>query len=85
VMFQILPWELEVRHALAGRRLPLWSDLLDGGSSPWVNLQAGVLSPTAMLARAVPIQFHLLAALLLKMTVVAPGAWLLARAAGVRR
>jgi hypothetical protein len=84
-VFQFLPWELEVRHAFAARRLPLWSDLLDGGSSPWLNPQAGVLSPIAMLARAVPIQYHLLAALLLKMTVVVPGTWLLARAAGARR
>ena len=46
-LYQLLPWELEVRHALAGRRLPFWSDTLEGGSSPWANPQAGVLSPLA--------------------------------------
>src|SRR4029077_7367333 len=25
-VYQFLPWELEIRHALAERRLPLWSD-----------------------------------------------------------
>lgn len=84
-IYQFIPWELEVRHALSDRRLPLWSDSLEGGSSPWVNPQAQVLSPIAMLARAVPIQHHLLAALALKILVAFEGAWLLARAAGVSR
>lgn len=84
-VFQFLPWELEVRHALAERRLPLWSDTLEGGSSPWVNPQAAPLSPIAMPARAVPIQHHLLATLALKLLVAFEGAWLLARSVGVSR
>lgn len=84
-IYQFIPWELEVRHALSDRRLPLWSDSLEGGSSPWVNPQAQVLSPIAMPARAVPIQHHLLAALALKILVAFEGAWLLARVAGVSR
>src|SRR3978361_1969619 len=32
--YQLLPWELEGRHALAGRRLPFWSDRLEGGGPP---------------------------------------------------
>jgi hypothetical protein len=83
--YQFLPWELEVRHALRERRLPLWSDLLDGGSSPWINPQAGVLSPLAMLARALPIQHFLLALLALKMLIACEGAWLLARRLGISR
>lgn len=83
-VLQFLPWELEVRHALAGRRLPLWSDRLDGGSSPWSNPQAGVLSPIAWLARAVPIQHFLLAMLVFKLTTAAEGLWLLGRALGAR-
>jgi hypothetical protein len=82
-IYQFLPWELEVRHALSDRRLPLWSDSLEGGSSPWVNPQAQVLSPIAMPARAIPIQHHLLAALALKILVAFEGAWLLARLVGV--
>lgn len=84
-IYQFIPWELEVRHALGDRRLPLWSDSLEGGSSPWVNPQAQALSPIAMPARAVPIQHHLLAALALKILVAFEGAWLLARFAGVSR
>ncbi|MES1241482.1 MAG: hypothetical protein ABUT39_07670 [Acidobacteriota bacterium] len=84
-IYQFIPWELEVRHALSDRRLPLWSDSLEGGSSPWVNPQAQALSPIAMPARAVPIQHHLLAALALKILVAFEGAWLLARSAGVSR
>jgi hypothetical protein len=84
-LFQFLPWELEVRHALRGGRLPLWSDLLEGGSSPWVNPQAGVLSPLAMLARPFPIQHFLLGMLALKMLLAVEGTWLLARAVGVSR
>lgn len=84
-IYQFIPWELEVRHALSDRRLPLWSDSLEGGSSPWVNPQAQPLSPIAMPARAMPIQHHLLAALALKILVAFEGAWLLARLVGVSR
>ena len=84
-VYQILPWDLEVRHALAERRLPFWSDKLEGGSSPWANPQAGVLSPLQMAARAVPIQHHLLAELAFKLMVAFQGTWALARLAGRRR
>lgn len=85
VIFQFIPWELEVRHALAEGRLPFWSDLLEGGSSPWANPQAAVLSPLAMLARLLPIQHHLLAMLALKVLVAFEGTWLLARRLGASR
>ncbi len=81
-IYQILPWDLEVRHALAERRLPFWSDKLEGGSSPWANPQAGVLSPLQMAARAVPIQHHLLAELAFKLLVAFQGTWALVRLAG---
>src|SRR5262249_57606388 len=81
---QFLPWELEIRHALAARRLPFWSDLLEGGSSPWANPQAGVLSPLQIPARFLPIQHHLLGALALKILVAFQGTWLLARRVGRR-
>lgn len=84
-VYQFLPWELEVRHALSAGRLPLWSDTLEGGSSPWVNPQAGVLSAVSMPARALPIQHHLLATLALKILLAFEGTWLLARAVGVSR
>ncbi|HEX2225021.1 MAG TPA: YfhO family protein [Thermoanaerobaculia bacterium] len=84
-VYQFLPWELEVRHALSGRRLPFWSDLLEGGSSPWSNPQAAVLSPIAMAARPFPIQHFLLGALALKILVAFDGAWLLARRVGRSR
>ena len=82
VVYQLVPWELEVRHALAARRLPLWSDSLEGGSSPWVNPQSGVLSPIAFLARPLPIQHHSTAAHAIKMTIALEGVWLLASALG---
>jgi hypothetical protein len=84
-VYQILPWDLEVRHALADRRLPFWSDTLEGGSSPWANPQAGVLSPLRMAARAVPIQHHLLAELAFKLLVAFQGTWIVARLAGRSR
>jgi hypothetical protein len=84
-VYQLLPWELEVRHALSDRRLPLWSDALEGGSSPWANPQAGALSPLQMAARVLPIQHHLLGALALKLLVAFQGTWLLARIAGRSR
>ena len=84
-VYQLLPWELEVRHALAERRLPFWSDTLEGGSSPWANPQAGALSPLQMAARALPIQHHLLGALALKLLVAFQGTWLLARLTGRSR
>lgn len=84
-VFQFIPWELEVRHAFKAGRLPLWSDTLDGGSSPWVNPQAGALSPLAMLARPLPIQDFLLAMLAFKVLVAFEGAWVLARRLGASR
>jgi Bacterial membrane protein YfhO len=82
VVYQLLPWELEVRHALSAARLPLWSDALEGGSSPWLNPQSGALSPIAFLSRPLPIQHHLAAGLALKMTIALEGVWLLARVLG---
>ena len=84
-VYQFLPWELEVRHALSDLRLPLWSDTLEGGSSPWINPQAAPVSPIAMPARALPIQYHLLATLALKILVAFQGTWVLARTLGVSR
>ena len=85
VVYTMIPWELEVRHALAGKRLPFWSDNVDGGSSPWSNPQAQALSPVAMLSRAVPIQHSLLALLALKLMVALQGAWVLCRRVGCGR
>lgn len=85
IPLQLLPWEFEVRRAYGEGRLPLWSDLLDGGSSPWVNPQAAVLSPIAMLARLFPVEHSLLGGLALKVLVAFSGAWLLARLLGVGR
>jgi hypothetical protein len=82
VVYQILPWELEVRHALGAARLPLWSDALEGGSSPWINPQSGALSPIAWLSRPLPIQHHLTAGHALKMTIALEGVYLLARCLG---
>src|SRR3954449_2949666 len=65
--------------------LPFWSDTLEGGSSPWANPQAGVLSPLRMAARAVPIQHHLLAELAFKLLVAFQGTWIVARLAGRSR
>ncbi|HEY2737494.1 MAG TPA: hypothetical protein VGK45_03760, partial [Thermoanaerobaculia bacterium] len=85
VVLQLLPWEMEVRRALRGGHLPLWSDRLDGGSSPWINPQAGVLSPIANLARWSPIEDSLLVALALKILIACQGIWLLARRLGAGR
>ncbi|MCP3958475.1 MAG: YfhO family protein [bacterium] len=79
---QFLPWEREVRRAWGEGRLPLWSDTLDGGSSPWVNPQAGVLSPIAMASRALPFEAFLLVTLFLKLMVAIEGCWLLCRVLG---
>ena len=84
-VYQFIPWEAEVRRAFAAGRLPLWSDLIDGGSSPWLNPQAGVLSPVFLVARLAPLEHHLLAALAIKLLIAFQGAWLLARVLGGRR
>lgn len=85
VIFQLIPWELEVRHALKAGHLPFWSDLLEGGSSPWINPQAGALSPLALATRPVPIQYWLLVMLALKIQLAFEGTWLLARTVAMRR
>jgi hypothetical protein len=85
LVYQLLPWELEVRHAFADRRLPFWSDRLEGGSSPWANPQAGALSPLQMAARVFPIQQMPLGELFLKLLVAFEGTWLLARLTGRSR
>jgi len=81
-VYQFVPWEIEVRRALAEHRLPLWSDRIDGGSSPWANPQAEVLSPVKILARLVPVEDSLLTALALKMLIAFQGTWLAARLFG---
>jgi arylsulfatase A-like enzyme len=81
-VLQMLPWEMEVRRALADGHLPLWSDRLEGGSSPLGNPQACPLCPVAMISRLAPIEHHLLVALALKMLLAFQGMWLLARLLG---
>jgi len=81
-VFQFIPWEHEVRRAFSEGRLPLWSDQLGGGSSPWSNPQACVLSPLVMLARLGPLEHHFLMALALKILAAFQGAWLLTRLLG---
>lgn len=85
VVFQLVPWEAEVRRAFDEGHLPLWSDRLEGGSSPWVNPQAQVLSPIAWLARIFPLHQFLLGALAIKLGVAFGGAWAFARCLGGRR
>ena len=84
-ILQLLPWEAEVRRGFAEGHLPLWSDLLDGGSSPWINPQAAVLSPIAMLGRLLPLEHFLLGMLAVKILLAFEGCWLLARALGAGR
>jgi hypothetical protein len=84
-ILQLLPWEAEVRRGFAEGHLPLWSDLLDGGSSPWINPQAAVLSPIAMLGRFLPLEHFLLGMLAAKILLAFEGCWLLARLLGAGR
>jgi Bacterial membrane protein YfhO len=84
-ILQLLPWEAEVRRSLAQGHLPFWSDALDGGSSPWVNPQAAVLSPIAMVGRLLPLEHFLLGTLAVKILLAFEGCWLLARVAGAGR
>jgi hypothetical protein len=84
-ILQLLPWEAEVRRGFAEGHLPLWSDLLDGGSSPWINPQAAVLSPIAMLGRLLPLEHCLLGMLAAKILLAFEGCWLLARVLGAGR
>ena len=63
----------------------MWSDLLDGGSSPWVNPQAGALSPIAMASRPLPLAAFPLVVLFLKLMVAIEGSWLLCRVLGAGR
>lgn len=84
-VFQLLPWELEVRRSFAAGSLPLWSDRIGGGSSPWANPQAGALSPVALVARLFPLDRFLLVSLLVKMIVAFHGAAVLALLLGARR
>lgn len=84
-VYQLAPWEIEVRRALHAGNLPLWSDRIDGGSSPWNNPQAGSISPIFMAARIAPIEHHYLLALALKLLIAFQGMWLLVRILGVGR
>ncbi|MFL6264230.1 MAG: hypothetical protein ACJ76Y_31475 [Thermoanaerobaculia bacterium] len=84
VVFQLYPWEAEVRVALREGRPPFWSDLLDGGSSPWTNPQAAVLAPTALLARLGPLEHFFLLHFALKALTAWLGALVLGRLLGLR-
>ena len=85
VVNELVPWEIDVRRALGAARVPLWTDTIDGGSSPWVNPQAGVLSPVAMLSRLVSVQNSLQTSVILKMLIALQGMWLLGRLLGGTR
>lgn len=85
VSLLLAPWEIEVRRQLSEGRLPLWSDRIDGGSSPWADPQVSVLSPTSALARLLPARHHFLGALALKVELALCGAWVAARLLGSRR
>jgi hypothetical protein len=85
VVLQLYPWESEVRAALRAGRLPFWSDLLDGGSSPWSNPQTAVLAPSALLARLGPLDQFFLLHFALKVLTAILGALLLARRLGLGR
>jgi len=84
-VYQLAPWEIEVRRALHAGNLPLWSDRIDGGSSPWNNPQAGSISPIFMVARIAPMEHHYLLSLALKLLIAFQGMWLLVRTLGVGR
>ncbi len=83
-VFQLYPWEAEVQAAFRAGRPPFWSDLLDGGSSPWTNPQAAVLAPTALLARAGPLECFFLLHFALKALTAWLGALVLGRLLGLR-
>ncbi|GMU66734.1 MAG: hypothetical protein AMXMBFR36_30080 [Acidobacteriota bacterium] len=85
VSLQFAPWEMEVRRQFAAGHLPLWSDRVNGGSSPLANPQAAVLSPISMLARLVPVRHHFLAQLALRIQLALLGTWIVARMLGTRR
>ena len=85
VVLQLYPWEAEVRSAWRAGRLPFWSDLLDGGSSPWTNPQAAVLAPTAILARLGPLDQSFLLHFALKAVTAILGALVLAPRLGLGR
>lgn len=82
---QFLPWEHEVRRLISAGHFPFWSDRLSGGDDLWSNPQAQVASPLAWLARAAPLDQHLLAALALRVLTGFAGAALLARRFGLPR
>ncbi len=84
-VLQFFPWEAEVRRAFAARRLPFWSDALDGGSNLWGNPQAQILSPLALLARLAPLHHFLLAGLAFAQLVAFAGTLALLARLGVRR
>ncbi len=84
-VYQLLPWESEVRRAYREGRLPLWSDLLEGGSSPWINPQAQPVSPIAMATRVLPLALFFTAGAFIKLMIAIQGCWLLCRTAGAGR
>lgn len=85
VSLQFAPWEIEVRRQLEEGHLALWSDRVNGGSSPLANPQAAVLSPISMLARLLPVRHHFLGQLAIRIELALLGAWVAARLLGVGR
>lgn len=85
VVLQLYPWEAEVRAAFRQGEPPFWSDLLDGGSSPWANPQAAVLAPTAILARLGPLDRFFLFHFALKALTAMTGTLVVGRRFGLRR
>ena len=80
--FQFIPWEAELRRLLRRPSPAFWSDRLEGGSSPWVNPQAQVLSPVAWVARLFPLEHFFVVKVAVQSTICLLGVWVLARRLG---
>lgn len=84
-VYQFVPWEVEIRRAWRRGAPGFWSDSLEGGSSPWVNPQARVLSPFTVAARPFPLRWFFLLTLGLQLQTAGLGMVVWARRLGAGR
>ncbi len=84
-VYLIYPWQVEIRRALAERRVPLWATTLDNGQPLLANGQLTVWDPFWIVARLFPLNTSFAVAALLKLWVGGFSTFLLARQVGISR
>jgi hypothetical protein len=84
-VYLVYPWQVEIRRALAARRVPLWTTAINNGQPFLGNGQVNLWDPFWLIARLFPLNTSFVVAAMLKLWVGGLATFLLARQLGLGR